>query len=196
MFVRVEAELALGEPSVDEGYIVWFAGVVMDRDDEGEPGAEMGRVRLALIHTGDAGGDLYDALDADSGDLEALFGMYFEDGGLKEKYCEGIGESVLYFDSIELHEPWRGKDIELAVARRLIDALGHGCAIVVMPFQAPDRTKWERMGFVETAPPGETGWGHMHLSQAFTQPRVTGPDEEGRVRVLPNLTDDERRRHH
>jgi hypothetical protein len=76
--VIVGAELSLGEPDVDHGLVTWFD--VRVAAGEGADGAVIGEARVARIHVGEASNlnePLYHVLDADSGELEALYDVFF-----------------------------------------------------------------------------------------------------------------------
>jgi hypothetical protein len=94
--LSLSTRIALEEPSTEGGFITWF-DVLIHRDapvvDDGGAGGEdleegdekveqIGRVRLAIVHVGalfESDDSLYDVLDADSGDLEALYHLYFDE---------------------------------------------------------------------------------------------------------------------
>ena len=140
----------------------------------------VGRARAAIIHASIAGGGLYDAMDADSGELEALYSVYFDGNYFKEQFSEGVGSDLLYVSDVELIPGVRGRNIELAVVRRLCDTLGTGSELVVVPYgDEREAASWGSMGFTKT----EGASGLMHLSQAFVPPRIARRDGEDRFRV-------------
>jgi len=67
-------------PDGDTGFVTWLDVVI-----HGDPANEdaladlIGRMRAAIIHVGMAGSDLFTALDADSGELEALYEVFFDE---------------------------------------------------------------------------------------------------------------------
>ncbi|MBI2392814.1 MAG: hypothetical protein HYV09_24730 [Deltaproteobacteria bacterium] len=187
----MSTETQLDEPDADGGLISWLDIEIVEsgaREDE----ASVGRGRAAIIHAAVAGDELCDAMDADSGELEALYSVYFDGEWLKDEFAEGFGHDLLYVSELELAPVWRGRNIELAVVRRLCDTVGSACALVVVPYaNEAEAAHWRAMGFEKTS--GAKGL--MHLRQAFEQPRVVrdGYDDE-RFRVEPVDSADKRRR--
>lgn len=90
--VIVETQLSLGEPNVDQGLVTWFeVRVVAGHGDEN---VEIGQARVARIRVGEAsnlGEPLYQVLDADSGELEALYDVFFEDDWFRDRFTMGAG---------------------------------------------------------------------------------------------------------
>jgi hypothetical protein len=192
----ITTEIDLEEPTVDRGFITWFS-VRINPDTDSDPDATIptdpsprfiGRGSIAIVHIGriaDTGDDLLDALDADSGDLETLYHVYFDDGGLKEQFFVGFGHDLLYVRELVIDPDWRRRNIELAVVRRLCDTLGQGCELAVMPYDSPEEARaWEQMGF-QVSTPGEPS-GLMHLGLAYRHPRIVDDDTGGRFNVLPD----------
>lgn len=156
----------------------------MVESDEEERDHVVGTASAAIIHAGVADGQLWDAMDADSGELEALYGAYFDDDYFKEEYAQGFGHDLLYVSEVSLTPDYQGRNLELAVVRRLCDTLGSGCELVVVAYEGEAEARlWRSMGFTRT--PGRDGL--MHLSQAFVQPRVVSVrGDEDRFRVQRN----------
>ncbi len=188
MQIRVTATIGLGEPTVDDGFISWLSvEILRDKDDErGIKREVIGTATVALIHAGEAGDDLYEALDAVSSDLEALYSLYLEDKRWA-KFTHGKGSDVVYIQEITLEPGWQDRNIDFAVVRRLADTLGSGAELVVVPFKTDDEsTHWQRMGFEVTCKPtdGYPGW--LHMSLAVVRPRIVESDDFERFKVAPN----------
>ena len=200
--VIVTTELELDEPTVDAGFITWMDIEIRADEYENEEGEEpkpvdayIGRGSVALIHVGGAGEDLWDALDADSGEMEALHNVYFEDGWFKDEYAEGAGSGLLYVSEISIEPAWQGRNIELAVVRRLCETVGQGCELAVIPYEsAKEIEHWGQMGFEVSTPKKSTGY--MHMKLAYRLPRIVRSDDQDRYNVVPDLSPDQRRRYH
>ena len=190
MHRRITTEITLDEPDADEGLVSWLDIEVLD-DRLDEEQAVVGRARVAIIHVEVAGGRLFFALDADSGELESLYEVYFEGDSFREEFFEGVGQDLLYVSEIELVPSSRGWNVELALVRRLCDTLGTGSALVVVRCaDEPEAAAWRTMGFERTR--GTSGL--MHLRQSLVQPRVVRVEGEGQFRVVPVASTDARRR--
>ena len=197
MRMWLETEIDLDEPTADAGFVTWFQVKLGTKDEDGALAEDIGWARVAVIHVGVAGGELCEALDADSSNLETLYGLYFNDDWLKEEYAQGVGSEVIYFDDIHLEPSWQNRGIELAVVRRLCDTLGQGSDLAVVCFQKPEEAEsWARMGFELTCQPESGGWGYMHLRMSLRHPLVRRTDDEHGFRVVPNPNPDERARQH
>lgn len=201
MHLRVSTEIPLSEPNVDCGLITWFTIEILDdHDDDGnETNAKLvGHVRAARIHTShafDSGEPIWEALDADSGELEALDDVFFDDGWLKEEFYDGVGADILYVSEIDIEAAYKHRNIDLAVVRRLCDTLGQGAALAVVPYASPQEiAHWERLGF-EVATPGANE-GYVCLRLANRTARVNDPDKRGHFKVLPNPSPDQDDTHH
>jgi hypothetical protein len=206
------------EPSDDGGFITWF-DVLIHRyppaDDDGAGGGDLdegdekveqiGRARIAIVHVGDVanrGDSLYDALDADSGDLEALYHLYFdeESGWFKDEFGGGAGVDLGYIQALMIKPTWKGRNIELAVVQRLNTTIAAGCKMLVISVSSPEEiARWKPMGF-EVSAPERREPGHVHLNNEMKHPRVVAlehprgfpePHEEDRFKVLVGNEDDE-----
>ena len=187
MHVAIESRIGLDEPSADSGFVTWLNASAYEEDEDGQSTVKIASARFALIHVDAAEGELFDALDADSGDLERLYHLYFEEGGtFKEEFAHGFGCDLMHFDHVTVESTWDGKGVELAVVRRLLDAFGQGCEVVVMPYREPQEALWQSLGFAVTEKASGNDWGHMHMLQAFKQPLICGPADDGSFRVVPN----------
>ena len=77
---RIATSTTMHRPDGDTGFVTWLDVVI-----HGDPANEdaladlIGRMRAAIIHVGMAGSDLFTALDADSGELEALYEVFFDE---------------------------------------------------------------------------------------------------------------------
>jgi hypothetical protein len=92
--VSVETELSLGEPDVDQGLVTWFD--VRSMAGHGDENVEIGQARVARIHVGEAsdrGEALYDVLDADNGELEALYDVFFEEDWFRDQFSAPRGRT-------------------------------------------------------------------------------------------------------
>jgi GNAT superfamily N-acetyltransferase len=183
----IETDLLLYEPGVDCGFVTWFdIRLVEDMPDDSVQ--QIGRARAARIHAGQAANcdqDLLEVLDADSGELEALYDVYFEDGDIRADLAEGAGCDLLYIQHVTLEPDWQNRGIELALVRRLCDSLGEGCGLaVVEPESATEAAEWQRMGFQMTMPAEERRC--LHLPLAYRQARIVPTPDFSAFKVVPN----------
>ncbi len=187
MYAQINIELRLAEPGVDEGLVTWLEIVIVEPDEHGT-NTPIGEARAALLHAGqalDLREDLWSVLDADSGSLEALYSAYFEKHGFREEFAAGKGSDLLFIEDIEIKSPYEGRNIELALIRRLCDTVGEGCELAVIDaISEAEAARWQRMGF-ELTQLGSTK-GFMHLNLSRRQPRIVETDDGGRYRVVPN----------
>lgn len=196
--IELSAYIRLCEPDVDRGLVTWFSLDIREGDDDEVEDRLIGKGRAALIHVGEAtnlGEDIYEALDADSGELEALHHVYFDDGWLKEEFTEGFGQDLLYVSHIEIDPAYQGRNIEFAVVRRLCDTVGASCALAVIDYQSvKDIEFWSRMGFEVSTQGQPSGW--MHLSQARRRPRVVLDEVTGHFKAVANPPPEAGKKHH
>jgi hypothetical protein len=206
--------IAVEEPSADSGFITWH-DILIERDarvDNGDDAGggdleeveQIGRAKLAIVHVGalleSDDTSLYDVLDAESGDLEALYPLYFDDDEdwFKDEFASAAGVDLGYIQELTIDAAWQGRNIELAVVQRLNETLAAGCKVLVMALSSPEEVEhWEQMGF--EVPAGEDSEPSLvHLNNEGTHPRVVpvedprstaAPHEQDRFRVLPS--DDE-----
>ena len=209
------------EPSADAGFITWF-DILIHRyppaDGDGGRGGDdfevddkkveqVGRAKVAIVHVGavvDRGDSLHDALDADSGALEALYHLYFdlEQGWFKDEFGGAAGVDLGYIQELTIKPAWQGRNIELAVVQRLNTTIAAGCKVLVISVSSREEIeRWEPMGFeVSGAEDGEPR--HVHLNNETTHPRVVPVEhprdfpeahEEDRFKVITgDVEDDER----
>ncbi len=181
MRLTVSAETTLGEPNVDCGFITWFVVSVID----GYEGDEriIGTARAALIHVALAEGQVWDALDADSGELEALYDVYFKDGSVRDEFCEGVGSELLYIAEIEMDDEHRDRNVDFALVKRLTDTIGQGSILTVMPYESfAEAARWAIIGFESSTPAKSEGF--MAINLAFVQPNVVETDDDGVFEVV------------
>ena len=216
--LSVSTSIAVEEPSDDGGFITWFE-ILIHRErlaDDGDAGAGdlddgdekvelIGRATLAIVHVGavvNRGDSLYEALDADSGDLEALFHLYFdeESGWFKNEFGGGAGVDLGYIEELTIEPAWQGRNIELAVVQRVNTTIASGCKVLVISVSSPEEVAlWQPMGFEVSAPEDDEP-GHVHLNNEVTHPRVVPiehprdipePHEEDRFKVLTRDDDED-----
>ena len=192
----IETELPLHEPDVDWGLVTWLRIRLLQGgpDDSEQP---IGAAQAARIHIAaalNAGESLYDVLDADSADLEALHSVFFNDGELREEYCQGAGSDLLYIRHIELEPDWEGRNVDLALVRRLCDTLGEGCELAVMEVDSDaEAAHWQRMGFQRAA--SDRGQ-FLYLPLALHQARVVEAGDGASFKVVPNPASGSKNHHH
>jgi hypothetical protein len=208
LHLSVSTRIAVDEPSTDGGFITWF-DILIHRDApvemDDERVEQIGRARLAIVHVGalfESDDSLYDVLDADSGDLEALYHLYFdeEQDWFKDELGCAAGVDLGYLQALTLDPAWQGRNIELAVVQRLNATIAAGCKVLVIPVSSPDeRARWEQIGFEASGLEGGEP-DHVHLNNATTHPRVVpaehprsipAPHEEDRFKVLSDEDEDD-----
>lgn len=199
MHLRISTEIPLHEPDSDAGFVTWLHVDILEDNEESAGEKRVGHARAAIVHVGralDSEESLLDVLDADSGALEALYEVYFDPktDWFKEELAEAAGRDLLYIHEIEIEPGHAGRNVELALVRRLADTLGQGCELVVLPFGSRrDVELWSRLGFSVSTP--GAGEGYMHLSLAFRGPRID-EDKPGHFKIVPNPSPDTAKIHH
>lgn len=147
------------------GYITWLDVKVSD----GVRGH--GSARIALVHVGeiaDAAGEVWPALHGTR--LEALHDVYFAQGWYKDDYADGAGIDLLYIDHITINDEQQGKNLDLALVRRLCDTLGSGCQLAVVAYNDALRAAhWAKLGFAISTPGRTSGLMHMKLGNRHAQ---------------------------
>ena len=144
----------------------------------------LGSARIALVHVGeiaDAHGDIWAALSKTP--LEPLHDLYFSQGWYNDDYAEGAGIDLLYVDRVDVEPAGEGRNLDLAIVRRLCDTLGSGCQLVSMKYRdASDAMHWARLGFTPSTR-GRTA-GVMHMQLGFRHARVVSTST-GAFAVMP-----------
>jgi hypothetical protein len=194
--INVSASIPLHEPNAGGGLITWFNVNVHHSEDENAE-ALIGEATVALVHVGEAantGQDLRAVLDADSAELEALYHLYFRDGWLKDRYLDGSGSDLLYVADLKIAAAYDGRNIDLAVVRRLCDTIGHGCGLTVIPYDSKaEIAYWSRMGFVVSTRGKPSGL--LHMMMGARKARLADPHDEGCFKIVPNVAQTERQQH-
>jgi hypothetical protein len=217
--LSVSTCISVDEPSTDGGFITRFdvlihryrpvdddGGAGGDDLEEGDEKAEqIGRAEIAIVHVGallESDDSLHDVLDADSGDLEALYHLYFdeEEGWFKDEFGSAAGVDLGYIEELTIDPTWQGRNIELAVVQRLNATIAAGCKVLVIPVRSREEiARWEQMGFEVSAPEGSEPH-HVHLTNDVTHPRVVPVEhprsipelhEADRFKVLTEEEDDD-----
>src|SRR5512132_1863748 len=217
--LSISTRISVEEPSSDGGFITWF-DVLIHRDasvvdddgaggDDPEEGDEkveqIGRAQLAIVHVGavlESDDNVFDVLDAESSDLEALYSLYFdeEEGWFKDEFGSAAGVDLGYIQELTIDPAWQGRNIELAVVQRLNATLAAGCKVLVMAVSSPEEVAhWKQMGFEVPASEGVEP-DYVHLNNAAGHPRVVPvehprsiaePHEEDRFKVLDDDDEDD-----
>jgi hypothetical protein len=133
----------------------------------------------------DVGENLHHVLDADSGELEALYAAFFDEDWFREQFTEGGGSDLLYVSDVTVEPGWEGRNVEVALVRRLCDTLGQGCELAVIPHVCEaESDRWQRLGFTIAESEGEGG--HLYLPLGHRQARVVRCEDERSFRVVAN----------
>jgi len=129
LVLKLDTQIPLAEPTVSFGFVNWLDITIREFDSPNP--APVGTARVAVLLCGEAlnhGVSMHDVLDHDGehdGEgLGVLDGIFFAEGSLRDDYGNGVGADVLYFESLELRADWRGRNVEEAVARRVLDVWG------------------------------------------------------------------------
>jgi hypothetical protein len=129
-----------GEPTDFLSEYHGFIRYTRDRDDKM---FRVGKVHAWRLHVGlahESGASVFDVCDGESQELSDLYAALFElrDDDLKlairDKF-EAVDSDILILDFIVLNPRWRGLKLGLLAARKLIDVLAGGCALVVADIQ-------------------------------------------------------------
>jgi len=182
MKLSISADIQLDCADSARSYVTWLDVRIGDG-----AGRTYGTARVALVHVGeiaDAHGDMGTALHGTP--LEPLASTYFSQGWYKDEFADGAGIDLLYVESVEMDDSQRGKNLDLAMVRRLSDTLGSGCQLVVMPYRDPiTAAHWGRLGFSLTKPGRPSGLMHMKLGYRHAQ--VVDQTGSGDFEVLPTV---------
>lgn len=178
MKLSITADIDLAAPRPGAGYVTWF-----DVRSYGVDATLLGRARAALVHVGeitDSGVDLWSVLrDAGIGELADT---YFAQGWYRDEYADGAGIDLLHVQSVVVEETWRGRNLDLAIVRRLGDTLASGCQLVTMAYpDAHEAARWARLGFSPSTAGRSSGL--LHLKLGYRHARVVATDT-GEFEVL------------
>ena len=184
MKLSITTEMDLEGPSNGQtkgptnGYVTWLDVALQD-------GARtFGTARIAIVHVGeiaDAAGEVWPALHGTR--LEAIHDVYFSQGWYKDDFADGAGIDLLYVDQITLDEDHRGRNLELALVRRLCDTLGSGCQLAVMAYpDAEQAAHWGKLGFAVSTPGRMNGL--MHLKLGYRHAQVVDATGSGDYEVV------------
>jgi len=156
--------LPIDAPEENSGFVTWYEGKILAEDDDTGESTELGGVVMALIHVAEIRrrrASLLDALAADSSELEALHGVYFDEDAYAEAHGGGYGQDLLYLADVPISELYDGMDVDLAVVRRICASLGSGCRRVVLPYSSlAERQHFAQIGFVPSTPAAREGLMH------------------------------------
>jgi hypothetical protein len=177
MKLTITSDIGLEGPE-KSGYITWLDVRVSEGPET------VAHARVALVHVGeisDAAGDVWPAVAGTP--LEAVHDVYFNQGWYSEEFADGAGIDLLYVESVSVDESWRGRNLDLAIVRRLCDTLGSGCQLAVMPYRsAMTAASWSRLGFNISTPGRPSGLMHMKLGYRHARIEATNT---GDFEVLP-----------
>jgi hypothetical protein len=196
--IDLKTQISLRDRDIDRGFVSWvgvdICQVDEDERDESKNAERIGEVLIGLVHVAaahEAGYDIAAVLEADSSELEALYDVYFEGPWFKEELTEGFGSDLLYIADVSIEERYEGRNLDLAVIRRILDTVGQSCMLAVIQYESrAERDYWARMGF-EVSTKSESR-GLMHLHQGYTQPQIVDSDERGHFEVVPVVPEEKR----
>lgn len=162
------------------GYVTWLDVRVSD-------GAKsFGTARIALVHVGeiaDAAGEIWPALQGTR--LEPLHDTYFSQGWYNDDYADGAGIDLLFIEHITIEPEHQGKNLDLALVRRLCDTIGSGCQLAVVGYNEPLKAaRWGKLGF-QVSTPGKSV-GTMHMKLGYRHASVVDATGSGHYEVIGN----------
>lgn len=179
MKLSISSDIDLDGPERTR-YVTWLDARVT------EDGRLLGTARIALVHIGeiaDATGEIWPALHGTR--LESIHDAYFAQGWYKDEFADGAGIDLLYVERVDIEPSYRGKNLDLAIVRRLCDTLGSGCQLAVLPYaEANVAAHWGRLGFTLSTPGRTTG--HMHMKLGYRHARVVDATGSGDYEVVTN----------
>ena len=162
------------------GYVTWLDVRVSDGKQS------FGTARIALVHVGeiaDAAGEIWPALQGTK--LEPLHDTYFSQGWWSDDYADGAGIDMLFIDHITIDPEHQGKNLDLALVRRLCDTLGSGCQLAVVGYSDPLKAaRWGKLGF-QVSTPGKS-LGTMHMKLGYRHASVVDATGSGHYEVVGN----------
>lgn len=163
------------------GYVTWLDVRVSDGSNK-----DVATARIAIVHVGeiaDAAAEVWPALHGTP--LEPLHDTYFHQGWYKDDFADGAGIDLLFIEHITVEEAYRGKNVDLALVRRLCDTLGSGCQIAVVAYAAAEHAaRWGKLGF-EVSTPGRSA-GLMHMKLGYRHATVVDATGAGDYQVVGN----------
>lgn len=181
MKLTVTTDIALGVTD-DRRFVTWSDVTLLDG------AVRAGHARVALLHVGEVAddhGDVWRALRA--ADLEHLHDPFFDQGWYKDDFADGSGIDLLFVDQLVLDAHRRGRNLDLALVRRLTETLASGCQLVVMRYAtALEAAHWAQLGF-EISTPGRAR-GLVHLKLGHHHPAVVDVTGEGSFEVVGACT--------
>jgi hypothetical protein len=180
LLLKTTGTTPLSEPDVDAGFVSRLDIELQTSSEGAIDGATVGQLHVAIIHIAEAmnqNESIYEVLDADSAELEALYHVFLEDASFNERYENGAGSDRIYFERVEIVFGWHGRGIEEAAIQRVIQTSGHGCAIAVMPVaDVAEVARWARLGFVPARDPSPGVLGYSTRDLSLKHPRVREVD--------------------
>lgn len=93
----------------------------------------------------DAGEDVAVVLDAHSSDLESLYSVFIDDGGIMHDLSEGIGHDVMLLHELYLEKAIRGYGLGKMITVGIINELMQGGIVVLEPSPFVDDDKGRKM---------------------------------------------------
>ena len=162
------------------GYVTWLDVRV------GDGAKSFGTARIALVHVGeiaDAAGEIWPALQGTK--LEPLHDTYFSQGWYNDDYADGAGIDLLFIEHITIDAEHQGKNLDLALVRRLCDTIGSGCQLAVVGYTDPLKAaRWGKLGF-QVSTPGKSV-GTMHMKLGYRHANVVDATGSGHFEVIGN----------
>ncbi len=186
----IATQTRLSRPDADSGFVTWLDITVISHDHATDEETKVGTARAAIVHVGaiaNSEESLADVLDADSDELEALYGIYFEDNWIRADVAEAVGGSdLLYLSTHELAKCSAPEAVVVSIVRRLCETLASGCGLAVVPYSENERiAHWLAAGFKITVLTRDGATGYLHLDtglrapdpdlRALSEPRDAGP---------------------
>lgn len=166
------------DSSAEGRFVTWFDVTAREGD------AVLAHARIALVHVGeiaDDHGDVWRALRAAG--IEYLHDTYFDQGWFKDEFADGAGLDLLYVAELDVDARFAGRNLDLALLRRVSQTLGSGCQLVVMPYKsALEAAHWSPVGF-EISTPGRSR-GLLHLKLGLQHAPVVDTSGDGSYEVL------------
>jgi hypothetical protein len=180
LLLKTTSTTPLTEPNVEAGFVSWLEIEIQSTREDTAVAA--GELHVAVIHLGEVmnrSASVYDVLDADSADLEALYGVFFEGSALKPEHDSGTGSDLLYFARVDVASGWHQRGLDEAAVKRVIETWGSGCTVAVMPVtDEGEAVQWGRLGFVPVRDPRPGVIGYSALDLSLKHPRVREVEDD------------------